>query len=42
MTTELTQTQHAHTITVPDEWEYNRQTFQVWQDECAECPYQLA
>lgn len=40
MTIELTQTQHAHTITVPDEWEYNGQTFQVWQDDCAECPIQ--
>lgn len=38
MTIELTQTQFARTITVPDEWEYNGQTFQVWQDDCAECP----
>lgn len=29
MTIELTQTQHAHTVSVPDEWEYNGQTFQV-------------
>lgn len=40
MTIELTQTQHAHTITVPDEWEYNGHTFQVGQDECTECPTQ--
>ena len=38
MTIELTQTQHAHTITIPDEWEYNGQTFQVCQDNCAQCP----
>lgn len=36
MTIELTQTQHAHTITVPGEWKYNGQTFQVWHDDCAE------
>lgn len=29
MTIELTQTEHAHTVYVPDEWEYNGQTFQV-------------
>lgn len=36
MAIELTQTQHAHTITIPDEWEYNGHTFQVGQDECAD------
>lgn len=40
MTIELTQTQHAHTVYVHDEWEYNGRTFQVGQDECTECPTQ--
>lgn len=34
----MIQTQFAHTINVPDEWEHNGQTFQVWQDTDAECP----
>nr|DAR75435.1 MAG TPA: hypothetical protein [Caudoviricetes sp.] len=38
MTIELTQTQFAHTINVPDEWEYNGHIFQAMQDECTECP----
>lgn len=38
MTIELTQTQFAHTINVPDEWEHNGHTFQVTQDIDAECP----
>lgn len=38
MTLELTQTQFAHTVSVPDEWEHEGHTFQVFQDEQAECP----
>ena len=38
MTIELTQTQFAHTINVPDEREYNGHTFQVFQDEYTGCP----
>lgn len=38
MTIELTQTQFAHTVSVPDEWEHEGHTFQVFQDEQAECP----
>lgn len=34
----MIQTQFAHTITVPDEWEHDGHTFQVFQDEWAECP----
>lgn len=34
----MIQTQFAHTINVPDEWEHEGHTFQVFQDECAECP----
>lgn len=34
----MIQTQSAHTITVPDEWEHNGHTFQVMQDIDAECP----
>ena len=33
----MIQTQFAHTINVPDEWEHNGHTFQVFQDEFAEC-----
>lgn len=40
MTIELTQTQHAHTVYVSDEWEYNGQTFTCEQDTDAECPIQ--
>lgn len=38
MTIELTQTQFAHTVTIPDEWEYNGRTFTCEQDYYAECP----
>lgn len=34
----MIQTQFAHTITVPDEWEHEGHTYQVAQDEWAECP----
>ena len=34
----MIQTQFAHTINVPDEWEHEGHTFQVFQDEFAECP----
>lgn len=34
----MIQTQFAHTITVPDEWEHEGHTYQVTQDEWAECP----
>lgn len=34
----MIQTQFAHTINIPDEWEHNGYTFQVTQDEWAECP----
>lgn len=34
----MIQTQFAHTITVPDEWEHEGHTYQVIQDEWAECP----
>ena len=40
MTIELTQTQFAHTVSVPNEWEYNGQTFTCEQDTDAECPIQ--
>lgn len=38
MTVKLTQTQFAHTINVPDEWEHDGHTFRVFQDIDAECP----
>lgn len=31
----MIQTQFAHTITVPDEWEHEGHTYQVTQDEWA-------
>ena len=34
----MIQTQFAHTINVPDEWEHNGHTFHVFPDEYAECP----
>ena len=34
----MIQTQYAHTIQVPDEWEHEGHTFQVTQDIDAECP----
>lgn len=34
----MIQTQFAHMITVPDEWEHNGHTYQVTQDIVAECP----
>ena len=34
----MIQTQFAHTITVPDEWEHEGHTYQATQDEWAECP----
>lgn len=34
----MIQTQFAHMITVPDEWEHDGHTFQVTQDDWAECP----
>lgn len=34
----MIQTQFAHTINVPDEWEHDGHTFQVTQDIDAECP----
>lgn len=34
----MIQTQFAHTVTIPDEWEHNGHTFQVTHDEWAECP----
>lgn len=34
----MIQTQFAHTIHVPDEWEHEGHTFQVFQDEQVECP----
>jgi hypothetical protein len=34
----MIQTQFAHTINVPDEWEHDGHTFQVMQDIDAECP----
>lgn len=34
----MIQTQFAHTIDVPDEWEHEGHTFQVFQDEWPECP----
>ena len=34
----MIQTQFAHTVTVPDEWEHNGHTYQVFQDIDAECP----
>lgn len=34
----MIQTQFAHTITVPDEWEHEGHTYQVTQDIDAECP----
>lgn len=34
----MIQTQFAHTVNVPDEWEHDGHTFQVIQDEWAECP----
>ena len=34
----MIQTQFAHTINVPDEWEHEGHTFQVFQDEYTECP----
>lgn len=34
----MIQTQFAYTITVPDEWEHEGHTYQVTQDEWAECP----
>jgi len=34
----MIQTQFAHTVTVPDEWEHNGHTFQVTQDINSECP----
>lgn len=34
----MIQTQFAHTIDVPDEWEHEGHTFQVLQDTDAECP----
>lgn len=36
----MIQTQFAHTINVPDEWEHEGHTFQVFHDEYAECPTQ--
>lgn len=38
MTIELTQTQFAHTITIPDEWVHNGHTFTCEHDTAAECP----
>lgn len=34
----MIQTQFAHTITVPDEWEHGGHTYQVTQDEWSERP----
>ena len=34
----MIQTQFAHTIQMPDEWEHNGHTYQVTQDIDAECP----
>ena len=34
----MIQTQFAHTVTIPDEWEHKGHTFQVFHDEWAECP----
>lgn len=34
----MIQTQFAHTVNVPDEWEHDGHTFQVMQDIDAECP----
>lgn len=34
----MIQTQFAHTITVPNEWEHDGHTFQVFQDIDSECP----
>lgn len=34
----MIQTQFAHTINVPDEWEHEGHTFQVFQDIGSECP----
>lgn len=34
----MIQTQFAHTINVPDEWEHEGHTFQVSHDDWAECP----
>ncbi len=34
----MIQTQFAHTINIPDEWEHEGHTFQVFQDIDAECP----
>lgn len=36
----MIQTQFAHTVTIPDEWEHEGHTFQVFHDEYAECPTQ--
>ena len=34
----MIQTQFAHTVNIPDEWEHDGHTFQVTQDIDAECP----
>lgn len=34
----MIQTQFAHTAIIPDEWEHDGHTFQVFQDIDAECP----
>ena len=34
----MIQIQVEHTVTVPDEWEHDGHTYQVFQDEWPECP----
>jgi len=34
----MIQTQFAHTVTIPDEWEHDGHTFQVTHDEWSEGP----
>ncbi len=34
----MIQTQFAHTVNIPDEWEHDGHTFQAFQDIDAECP----